>query len=299
MGDKSKIEWTNATWNVVTGCTKVSSGCRFCYAERLFPRVYPGRKFADVRFHADRLDLPLRWKRPRHIFVNSMSDLFHYVVTTAELDLIFSVMAMSSQHTFQVLTKRPERMNTYLTGLIDRGGASYTDGVLKDMCSDRNWRYFAGQVNDRLLRQVSPWKWPIQNIWLGVSVEDQKTADERIPLLLQTPAAIRWVSYEPALAAVNLDEYLTGHEEAGTPFSGAPHVGGCVAWTPPVDWVVAGGESGPQARPSQLDWFRQMLTQCRAANVPFFMKQIGGWPNKRGDLSEVPADLRVREYPYG
>jgi protein gp37 len=219
----TSIEWTDATWSPVTGCTKVSAGCKNCYAERVFPRTYGncqrckhaisahdviqngrgacclcdceafvGRKFTDVRTHPDRLDQPLRWNRPRRIFVNSMSDLFHEDVSFEFIDKTFSVMAAASWHTFQILTKRPARMLQY----VDKHRARLS--LLSD-------------------------QWPIPNVWLGVSVEDQKTADERIPILLQTPAAIRFVSYEPALGPVDFKRWLYDN--------------------PRLDWVIVGGES--------------------------------------------------------
>lgn len=193
MGDKSKIEWTDATWNPVTGCTKVSQGCKNCYAERVFPRAYGSkpyiapngttpqewrrRKFIDVQCHPERLDQPLRWKKPRRIFVNSMSDLFHESVPDEFIMRVFTVMwqPAASKHIFQILTKRPARMRRFLTS---NGAATWWGG-----CS-------------------SLWK----HIQLGISCEDQQTANERIPLLLQTPAALRFLSLEPLLGPINLGE---------------------------------------------------------------------------------------------
>lgn len=176
MSDKTKIEWTDATWNPVTGCTKVSQGCKHCYAEREWPRLtklvpaYAGRDFTEVRTHADRLDQPLHWKRPRRVFVNSMSDLFHQDVPDEFIRAVFAVMAQAKQHTFQVLTKRSERMREILTRW-------HRDGLtLREGC---------GAV--------------LPNVWLGVSIEDQPSADERIIELLKTPAAVRWISAEPLL----------------------------------------------------------------------------------------------------
>lgn len=227
MGDKSKIEWTDATWNPVTGCTKVSQGCKFCYAERVFSRPYPGRAFTDVRCHPERLDQPLKWKSPRRIFVNSMSDLFHEAVPMEFIMRVIAKMAVCPQHTFQTLTKRPERMMSVLSGVPSIAA--------------------------------------FNNLWWGVSVEDQKTADERIPLLLQTPAAVRWVSYEPALGPVDFSRFLPVETIGGVKME---------RW---LDWIVAGGESGPHARPAHPDWFRQVRDQCQAAGAPFFFKQWGEW----------------------
>lgn len=195
MSDKTGIEWTDATWNPVTGCSKVSAGCKHCYAEREWPRMtklvpaYAGREFTDVRTHEDRLTQPMRWKRPRMIFVNSMSDLFHQDVPDEFLPDVFAVMASAKQHVFQVLTKRPERMHQVLNDPI------FFDTVA---C-------MASQVYGV---EITADDWPLRNVWLGVSVEDQATADERIPLLLDTPAAVRWISAEPLLGPVDLGKWI-------------------------------------------------------------------------------------------
>lgn len=235
MGDNTGIEWTDATWNPVTGCAKVSQGCKHCYAERDWGRLqhlpaYAGRAFTDVRTHADRLDQPLRWKKPRRIFVNSMSDLFHPDIHEDFIGMCFRTMARAPQHTFQVLTKRAERMQSLLTHPKMRG----------------------------YVESVTP-QWPLPNVWLGVSVEDQAAADERIPLLLDTPAAVRWISAEPLLASINLAE----HGLHGGPGQ--------------LDWVVVGGESGPKAWPMHPAWARSLRDQCAAAGVPFLFKQWGEW----------------------
>lgn len=246
MSDKTKIEWTEATWNPVTGCKKVSAGCKHCYAERDWARLahlpsYQGRAFTDVVCHPERLDQPLRWKRPRRIFVNSMSDLFHPDVPIEFIRQVFDVMEVCPQHTFQILTKRAERMQFLL------------------------W---------------SEWDWkPAANIWLGVSVEDQATADERIPLLLQTPAAVRWISAEPLLGAVDLSQFLIHSLDE------AEAVGNYG-----LDWVVAGGESGSLARPMYPDWVRNLRNQCADANVPFLFKQWGEW----APSTALPQDIRLR-----
>ena len=271
MGDKSKIEWTDATWNPVTGCTKVSAGCKNCYAERLFPKVYPGRKFSDIQVHENRLDQPLRWRKPRMVFVNSMSDLFHENIPTAILERIFAVMALCPQHTFQVLTKRPERMQAFLSWEQRPGFVAASAG--QDL-----GRYFR--------RDGSNWPgWPMKNCWLGVSVEDQATADERIPVLLQTPAAVRFVSYEPALGPVDFGRWI--HEIPPSGDSRTGHDGGLFTQ---IDWVIAGGESGPKARDADPDWFRKVRDDCAAAGVAFFMKQM----TKK---APIPDDLMIREYP--
>lgn len=255
MGQKSSIEWTDATWNPVTGCRKVSQGCKFCYAERVFPRPYPGRAFTEVRRHPERLEQPLHWKRPRKIFVNSMSDLFHEDIPEEFILAVFSVMSHCPQHTFQVLTKRPERMDKIFS-LWQRDGLTLRSGY--GVC--------------------------LPNVWLGVSVEDQETADERIPLLLQTPAAVRFVSYEPALGPVDFtslelpSEYaLSRTVRARTNCLMSMDEEHFYNRHPKVDWIIAGGESGPHARPAHPDWFRSARDQCQAAGVAYFFKQWGEW----------------------
>lgn len=263
--EMTTIEWTDATWNPATGCTKVSQGCKNCYAERVFPRVYAktGRKFTDVLCHPDRLDAPLHWRKPRRVFVNSMSDLFHEAVPESFVDEVFGVMVDADHHTYQILTKRPKRMLDYMASRYGHGG---------------------GQLR------------PPSHVWLGVSVEDQETADERIPLLLQTPAAVRFVSAEPLLGPIVFDQQV--HLERRTKIlTGAS--------APRIDWVIVGGESSPKARPCNVEWIRSIVQQCKDASVPCFIKQLGanvhGWcaeiTGKGGDPSEWPADLRVREWP--
>lgn len=251
MAVRTRIEWTDATWNPVTGCTKLSPGCKYCYAERLWPRLrhlpaYAGRAFTDIGFHADRFAAPLQWKSPRMVFVNAMGDLFHESVPLDFVADVFRVMAEADQHTFQVLTKRPQRM----------------------------LEFFASHH-----RESAP-----KHVWLGVSVEDQPTADARIPSLLSAPARVLFVSYEPALGAIDLTQVgadkpmvldaLRGVMRSTAPLSLDP--------SPPeetacIDWVVCGGESGPRARPMHPDWIRHVRDQCRAVGVPFFFKQWGEW----------------------
>lgn len=273
MADKTGIEWTEATWNPISGCTKTSTGCKHCYAERDWGRLqhlpaYAGRAFTDVAMHAARLDQPLRWKRPRRVFVNSMSDLFHEAVPEAFIDQVFAVMALATQHTFQTLTKRPVRMRDYMNGLnlerLDRAarGLGYTL-----------------QFEGRPLRSL-----PLPNVWLGVSVEDQAAADERIPLLLDTRAAVRWISAEPLLGPVRLiglpglptdDEDVRINALKGEwVTSPRAETGNAMSR---LDWVVVGGESGPKARPMHPDWARSLRDQCAAAGVPFLFKQWGEW----------------------
>ncbi len=231
MGDHSKIEWTRgddgslgATWNPVTGCTRVSEGCRNCYMARVLPRH--GQDPWTVVLHPDRLDAPLHWRKPRRIFVNSLSDLFHEDVPDEFIADIFSVMARCQQHTFQVLTKRPARM--------------------REFCS-REAHWWGNKAD---IASKPYYNKPLPNVWLGVSCEDKKTL-QRMDELRKTPAVIRFVSLEPLL------------ENLGT-----------IDLTD-IDWVIAGGESGPGARPMHPDWARSLRDQCQAASVPFFFKQWG------------------------
>ncbi|MEW6583439.1 MAG: DUF5131 family protein [Actinomycetota bacterium] len=353
----TSIEWTDATWNPVTGCRKVSAGCKHCYAERVFPRACSGRtvpcercdgeggwlldegadedrpapwkdcpdcggsgarlrRFTDVLTHPERLDRPLRWRRPRRVFVNSMSDLFHEDVPADFIAEVWGVMACAPQHTFQVLTKRPTRARALLTdtnGWVVTAHDAAVQWVrelgLPDGGPPENYLCTPAQ------REALP---ALPNVYLGVSVEDQATADERIPLLLDTPAALRFISYEPALGPVDFSDYLTcGSCGAGKRLPdhaacdwGAAHAA--------LDWIIVGGESGPQARPFDLAWARQTIAQCRAAGIPCFVKQLGARPtihhdphnpaigsgyngglvHRAGrDPEEWPEDLRVREWP--
>ena len=199
------------------------------------------------------LEIPLKRKKPTTWFVNSMSDLFHESVTDEQLDQIFAIMALTPHHTYQVLTKRPERMVDYLINQWERIEATF-----KMPCSER----------PKNLRDISNRNWPLSNVWLGVTVENQKAADERIPLLLQTPAAVRFLSCDPLLEEVDikilLQNYVPNWNKKGDP--------GCRQ----IDWVIVGGESGPKARPCDIEWIRSIVRQCAAADVPCFVKQKGG-----------------------
>lgn len=267
MADKSKIEWTDASWGPVTGCEKTSAGCKFCYAERDWPRlsanpatIYFGRKFTDVRCHPERLDQPLRWQKPRKIFVNSMSDLFHPDVPFDFIDQVFAVMALAPRHTFQILTKRPERMLQYLSMEDERRQkiAGWIKGNLK-RCFPEN-----AYLNT----------WPLPNVWLGVSIENQEAADKRIPLLLQVPASVRWLSIEPLIGPVSLRWLAAWNGKGFKPDANeTDHLDGLRC----LDWVVVGGESGHKARPMHPDWARNLRDQCKEAGVPFNFKQWGEW----------------------
>ncbi|GAA0494554.1 hypothetical protein Ade02nite_20100 [Paractinoplanes deccanensis] len=244
MADRSAIEWTEATWNPVTGCDEVSPGCDNCYAKTFAERWRgtPGHYFEqgfDIQLRPDKLNLPLTWRRPRKVFVNSMSDLFHDQVPDAFIAEVFSVMARTPQHTYQLLTKRHGRMRSLLS---------------------------RPSFRDKLAHRGSGW--PLPNVWLGVSVEDQKRAELRVPALLNTPAAVRWLSCEPLLSPVHLMPWLNGGVGTVAPAD--------------LDWVVVGGESGIKARPMHRDWARSLRDECSAAGVAFFFKQWGGRNPKSG-----------------
>lgn len=344
MADNSKIEWTDTTWNPVRGCSRVSKGCENCYAERQAGRFSgPGLPYeglvrpsgqwnGKIRCLPEKLDEPLRWRKPRRVFVNSMSDLFHAGVSPDFIDRVFLTMSLASQHTFQILTKRPRAMRDYV-------------------------RFCHVLRNVQLYQWISNGgAWPPPNVQFGVSVEDQPTADERIPLLLDMPAAVRFVSYEPALGPVDFRNIawagVLEHTRTNALRHGWVARNGEVKEWRALDWIVVGGESGPCARQCDVEWIRSAVRQCKNAGVPVFVKQIGsnvwdrndrcyeadievdaatgewterdGWPHwvtpmpdsgaafqgalcrvkthsslKGGDPDEWPLDLRVREFPGG
>jgi protein gp37 len=356
MADHTKIEWTDASWNPIRAiygheemvragwhCEHVSEECEECYAEVINRRLgttlgfrRQDRDKVEISIAEHILEQPLRWKRPRRIFVCSMTDLFGEFVPEWMIDQVFAVMASCQRHTFQVLTKRPERMRAYLLDpetpgrvdcLIEDCIAQYVDPL--DRRSD-DMRATARCLEDG----------PLPNVWLGVSAGTQKAADSRIPLLLQTPAAIRFVSYEPALGPITLD-WLgpDGYPSAGINSLTGERRGSHEepersTWGTRLDWVIVGGESGPRARPFNLAWARSVVKKCRGANVACFVKQLGSVPimgevawrslsrtpilnaaphnrkvcpsdcvplkfnhSKGGDIDEWPLDLRVRQWP--
>lgn len=260
------IEWTQGddgrpgeTWNPVRGCALVSPGCTNCYAMKQAHRfsgkggAYEGltklrKKGGPVwtgkgRVPAEMLDAPLHWRKHRRVFVNSMSDLFFEKFTVAEIVKVFAVMAACPQHTFQVLTKRAARMRDVVSSIED----AVTEAG-EELAAEHGWCH----ANEGAA-------WPLPNVWLGVSAENQEYADERIPDLLSTPAAVRFVSYEPALGPVDFGSYLDPYGEGATK----------------LDWIIVGGESGPRARPFHVAWARAVIDQCKTAGVKCFVKQLG------------------------
>lgn len=236
----TRIDWSDAVWNPVTGCTPISEGCQRCYAKRMAARLHGRHGYPDgdpfsVTLRQERLDLPLKWRRPQRIFVNSMGDLFHESVPFEFIERMFvCVEEEASQHTYLILTKRPERMRDFIAWYAAR-------------CSDESVGL--------------QWE-PATNVWLGVSAETQERANERIPALLDTPAAVRFVSLEPLLGPVDL-----------RPWRG-------------LDWVIVGAETGPGARPFDPAWIRRIIDACRDAQVPMFLKANLRWSE---EIQELPA----------
>lgn len=244
---KSKIDWCDYVWNPVTGCSKVSEGCRNCYAERLAKRFWGERKFTDVQCHEDRLGFPQTIKKPSWIFVNSMSDLFHKDVPDSFIHNVMGKMLAKPQHIFIILTKRPERMKRFI----------------------EYFPYFGG----------------LKNVIYGVSVEDQDSADERIPILLATRVMNRMVSIEPMIGDVNMVRYLGLRGDR-------------------LDWVIVGGESGPGARPMKAEWANEIQKDCAFVNVPFFFKQWGEFDANGDRVGKAAAGhllngVEYHEYPRG
>jgi protein gp37 len=238
--NKTGIAWTDYTWNPVSGCSKVSEGCKFCYAEAVTKRFFKGVDFKDVICHEDRLKQPLGVKGPAMVFVNSMSDLFHEEIPFSFIDKVFDVMEKCKTLIFQILTKRHERMYEYykhrLDHIIEQGHGS------------------------------------IDNIWFGVTTENQESADKRIPTLLKIPAKVRFLSAEPLLGPLDIRKYKG------------------------IDWVICGAESGPHARPMDIKWAYELRDQCKEMGIAFFMKQIceKGRPIP---YENFPEELKIREYP--
>ncbi len=309
MSDKTGIEWTDATWNPVRGCSQVSEGCRNCYAKRVAARFSgPGQPYdglatrgkrtglpvlrtetaasregrwtGEVRLIPKHLADPLRWKRPRRVFVNSMSDLFHERLTNEQIAAVFGVMAAAPQHTFQCLTKRSKRMREWFAWIEERG-----DRWAPRRCGD------AAEVAGAPVYRVgqngrSPWNdsrcmWPLPNVWLGVSVENEDAMDERLSDLYATPAAIRFLSCEPLIGPVVVP---------------VTHVfGPKPAWTGPrINWVIAGCESGPGKRTCDVAWLRSLRDQCAETETAFFLKQA----QHTVDVDGITGDV-VTPVSYG
>lgn len=353
----TSIEWVKngdgsrgQTWNPIVGCSRISAGCQHCYSEKMTKRLeamgktkYAGLLNEQGRFNGvtrldeDALLIPLRRKKPTTYFVNSMSDLFHESIPDEWIDKVFAVMALSPQHTFQCLTKRADRMERYFQSAcleLIAAEAMWLKSVVWDARGSNKALYppNAGDVSNR-----RAWPgWPLPNVWLGVSTENQEQANARIPHLLDTPAAVRFVSAEPLLGTIDFSmiefENERGQTECWHALDRLPEFDepGTPNTDPILDWIIVGGESGPGARPCNVDWIRSIVGQCKAADVPVFVKQLGSRPvssalsesvpfpvsvgmnwngmgvggysavlksRKGGDPDEWPEDLRVREMP--
>ncbi|WP_454683961.1 DUF5131 family protein [Ancylobacter moscoviensis] len=302
MADRSGIEWTDATWNPIVGCSVVSPGCTNCYAmaqAARIERMQPGSHYAGTTQPSKAgavwtgkmalapehiLTQPLRWRRQRRIFVNSMGDLFHESVPDAWIDRVFAVMALTPQHTYQVLTKRSARMREYL------GDPDAHTRIAREVCD----MVFEHLLNVILLaaaylephappgKRIHLYRWPLPNVWLGVSTEDQRRANERVPDLLATPAAIRFVSAEPLLGSLNLRRIRIAPDhhtmlDALDGYAITDSIAGSGAERAKLNLAIVGGESGPAARPMHPDWARSLRDQCAAAGTAFFFKQWGSW----------------------
>lgn len=290
MGDKTGIQWTDATWNPLRGCTRVSKGCEHCYAETVANRFSgPGEPYeglialgkkgprwnGNITLVPEKLDEPIRWNRSRMVFVNSMSDLFHHGVSNEYIAAVFGIMAAAPKHTFQVLTKRPERAKDWFAWVAQQSPSP------AEYCAAEAFRLTCRQET----KQVGK-TWPLENVWLGVSCEDQKTADLRIPILLSCPAKVSWVSYEPALGLVDFR-----------------------SWINQLQWIVVGGESGAGARPFDWHWAEDVVLSATSSSTKIFVKQLGSKPILNGlnvtklisykgsEPAEWPQIIRVRDYP--
>lgn len=315
MSSGSNIEWTDSTWNPVVGCTKVSEGCRNCYAmvmaqrvaaagdalvctgvPQMSPKQWAYRNVVKrdgkdkplpqwnnkVVCIEEALTEPLKWRKPRRVFVNSMSDLFHEDVPFEFIDKVFAVMALAPQHTFQVLTKRPGRMVEYFG--IQPEGTTRPYHVLNQMYQvalESGSGTPVATLYNKMQRTyhedgTRSGFWPLPNVWLGVSVEDQAAADARVPLLLQVPTAVRFLSVEPMLGSVTFRP--KADDLRGMVTNMLRGVADKPAMLDGIGWVIVGGESGPGARACDVAWVRYVVQQCKEAGVPCFVKQLGARP---------------------
>ncbi len=326
MSDGTKIEWADATANYVNGCSVVSPGCTNCYAMRLAGtrmKHHPTREGltidtkagpvwnGTIRTNDKVLAEVLGWKRPRRIFWNAHGDLFHGAVPDEVIDRQFAVMALTPQHIHMVLTKRPDRMREYFA---DVDMTYRVDSVMEEMINERIDPLHRRSDDLRAIAPDIDETWPLPNVWLGTSVEDQARADERIPALLATPAAVRFISAEPLLGPVELGcienealqptadwnavDMIDAVKGEGWIFDEEGEMRDVLP-IPKIDWVIVGGESGPNARPMHPDWARSLRDQCADAGVPFHFKQWGEWAPTGDWYEDHPVSLPLRCWSDG
>ena len=312
--NKTKISWTDFSWSPVTGCSPVGAGCDHCWANSLHSMRHKahlnGKKmaaqygvpFSTIQLHPSRLEDPFGLRESSKIATCLGGDLFHEEIQNEFIAAVFAIAAACPHLTFQMLTKRPGRMVEWFKWV----------GSRSQMLMHESAKLYMGYKNKKR-PAINTSVWPLPNVWMGVSVWDQKSADEFIPILLNTPAVIRWVSYEPALGPIDLDsEAADGLHALGCCERN------CSCGNRGIDWIVAGGESGKNARPCDVAWIRSIVDQCKDAEVPVFVKQMGNyttrvdptddvrgpvtkrilWQKRAGaDPAEWPADLQVRQFP--
>lgn len=340
MSGKTGIQWTDETRNVATGCDRVKkangqSGCDNCYAFAWHDRIYAQhikgqRPTAPKQYHVpfsasykrpgtdqpqgvqllpERLNELLHLRTPRKVFLGSMTDMFHASIPDEYLVDVFGVLAATPHITYQILTKRPQRMQQFITSV---------DQTAIKVAAMHRLQALPPRIRSRHFPKLAKvWQWPLPNVWLGTSVEDQEAADERIPLLLETPAAVRFLSCEPLLGPVDITGCGGPHEYLYPKWIKREHGTVLDGWTERLlHWVIVGGESGPRARPMDLAWAENLIEQCQTAGVAPFVKQLGThWAKDRdtrlqlkgkaktnphgGTMDEWPEDLRIREFPTG
>jgi protein gp37 len=330
MSDKTRISWTDATWNPIRGCSRVSEGCRHCYAERVAARFSgPGQPYhgiakvtaprdaldrvggrrngwtGEVRLVDEHLGDPLRWRKPRRIFVNSMSDLFHEKLEDWHIDRVVAMMLIQALHdtkgghTLQTLTKRSRRMRSYLSDPATPGRVARHAGNLME--DGDGWHDAIAYREEGLVHPL---------LWWGVSVENQEAADERIPDLLSTPAAVRFLSCEPLIGEVDLTPWLDPSGACCVSFEACLDRSTCRAhaeWRhrehdgtdARITWVIAGCESGPGARPADVEWFRSLRDRCSGAGVPFFLKQARESNERSSHMFAITAGADSRRKSGG
>lgn len=313
---KTDISWTQQTWNPIVGCSKVSKGCQNCYAETIANRMVKGlakgktaEKYkgtisenghwsGQLNFDEKTLLLPLKIKKPTMFFVNSMSDLFHENVPFEWIYKIFAVMALCPQHTFQVLTKRSERMVEYFDYISNTEIANVSCEIIFKNNLKNNLKNNPFDIFDKQNYQL-----PLPNVWLGVSVENNKNL-HRVYDLFEVPAKVRFVSAEPLLENINFVEHQDEEDEfdVSSNLLAGTWTGNDEGLIAKLDWVIVGGESGFGARPCEISWVENIVTQCQTNEVPVFVKQLGTVLGKKlgidhKEMSQFPKSLQVQEFP--